>query len=214
MTSFVRWDFHAEETGREIIIPDGCVDILILSKSSRPRRVLVTDLDVTPRRALIEGGVHISGFRLRPGIFVNPRAIAAAAPEAIAHNLESFLCYDVDVLHVIQGLAAGDSLATAACRLGVSPRGLQRRLRGFSLPPPDFWRLLGRARSAATALPDGAPLAEIAADFGYSDQSHMTREFVRWLGIAPDRLRHAPERLNDIRQPGLGNWTGEQISTR
>jgi AraC-like DNA-binding protein len=111
-------------------------------------------------------------------------------------------------------LAAGDSLATAARRLGVSPRGLQRRLRAIGLPPPDFWRLLGRARSAANALPGGAPLAAIAADFGYSDQSHMTREFVRWLGIAPDRLRHAPARMDIIRQPGLGNWTGEQISTR
>jgi AraC-like DNA-binding protein len=82
------------------------------------------------------------------------------------------------------------------------------------LPPPDFWRLLGRARRAAGRIASGARLAEVADDAGYSDQAHMTRELARWFGMSPGQLRRSAPALDALLQPALGNWTGEQISTR
>ena len=96
----------------------------------------------------------------------------------------------------------------------VTVRTLQRRLKDLSLPPPEVWRLLGRARRAASMLPHRLPLADIAFDSGYSDQAHMTREFKRWFGQTPSMLRRNKTLLDDIAQPALGNWTGEQISMR
>jgi AraC-like DNA-binding protein len=81
-------------------------------------------------------------------------------------------------------------------------------------PSPDFWRLLGRARRAAGLLGAGWALADAAIESGYSDQAHMTRAFRRWIGAPPAALCADTGLLSDVTQPGLGNWTGEQISTR
>ncbi|MBI1651000.1 hypothetical protein C6Y62_12440 [Hyphomicrobium sulfonivorans] len=46
-------------------------------------------------------------------------------------------------------------------------------------------------------------------EYGYSDQAHMTREFVRWFGRSPEKLRQNPSAMSDLLQPGLGNWSEE-----
>ena len=47
-----------------------------------------------------------------------------------------------------------------------------------------------RIRWAARALRDGdAPIAEIALQAGFADQSHFTRTFVRHMGVPPGRYR-------------------------
>jgi len=47
-----------------------------------------------------------------------------------------------------------------------------------------------RADAAHRRLCAGdAPLASVASECGYSDQSHMTREVGRWYGRAPSRVR-------------------------
>ena len=44
-----------------------------------------------------------------------------------------------------------------------------------------------RLRTARTAIEEGVPLARAAADAGFADQSHMTRQFVRAYGLTPGR---------------------------
>ena len=68
--------------------------------------------------------------------------------------------------------------------------------------------MLGRARNAARTLSNGAEISDIALEHGYSDQSHMTREFVRWFGQTPDKIRNSPASLYELSQAGLGNWGG------
>lgn len=42
-----------------------------------------------------------------------------------------------------------------------------------------------RIKHAKTCLKTGASFAESAAECGFTDQSHMTRQFRRWIGITP-----------------------------
>lgn len=209
--AFSRWSYYAATTSPEIVLPDGCIDILALADDPR---LHVTTLDSFPRRILMRRGVQITGFRLRPGTLVDSRALAALRSDEISDHLGGVLHADSDLLGAVEGLAMGVRPVAVASQLGVSLRSLQRRLRATGLPPPEFWALLGRCRLAAAALEHELPLAEIAADSGYSDQPHMTREFVRWFGVTPNRLRNTPAFIDAIRQPGLGNWTGEHISTK
>jgi AraC-like DNA-binding protein len=49
-----------------------------------------------------------------------------------------------------------------------------------------------RFERAAAALSAGVPLADAAARYGYADQSHLTREFVRMAGTTPRAYTASP----------------------
>jgi AraC-like DNA-binding protein len=100
-----------------------------------------------------------------------------------------------------------DPLVLAACRrlgfdgsrvdrlaeaLGISDRQLRRRFHaavGYGPKMLDrvlrFRRFVSRASSASAGEFD---LARLAADLGYADQSHMTRDCLRLSGMTPARL--------------------------
>lgn len=59
-----------------------------------------------------------------------------------------------------------------------------RRAYGTS---PDRYRTLRRLALARQAIEQGVPLAQVAADAGFADQSHMTRQFKRAYGLTPAR---------------------------
>jgi AraC-like DNA-binding protein len=76
--------------------------------------------------------------------------------------------------------------------LSISLRTLQTRFRrDVGLTPKEFARIM-RLRATLKALEDGeAALADVAADRGFADQAHATRELRRITGLAPARLRAA-----------------------
>ncbi|AEG93229.1 helix-turn-helix domain-containing protein [Ramlibacter tataouinensis] len=94
--------------------------------------------------------------------------------------------------------------AAGAGRVGVSERSLERTTARATGQPPRYWRSLSRVRRAAMALRSPASLAEIAADHGYADQAHFSRECLRWLGQSPARLRASPRLLAVVAQSGYG----------
>jgi len=214
--SHVTWEFHAGEDTPVTVLPDGCRDVLIVSAPGRPPQTLLTDWDTGPRQVLVAKDTSIRAYRLRPGTVLSSdmlRAIAAT-PEDPDPVLLAAAERCAEMAALISLLAAPSAGLNAVARqAGVSGRTLQRHFRSQNLPSPDFWRQLGRARAAAIALAGPAPVVEIAAAAGYSDQAHMTRAFGQWFGASPARLRQDGARLADLLQPGLGNWTGEQIST-
>ncbi len=74
---------------------------------------------------------------------------------------------------------------------GLDPFAL---LRGFSRAyglPPHAWVIQERVRHAQALLRTGLAPAEVAAEVGFSDQSHLTRHFKRILGFTPGSYRHA-----------------------
>ena len=74
--------------------------------------------------------------------------------------------------------------------VGVHPIHLTRTFRKFyRCTPGDFIRMR-RARCAAELLTQSSkPLAEVALDSGFADQSHFTRLFRRAYGVAPGEYR-------------------------
>ena len=78
-------------------------------------------------------------------------------------------------------------LAAIAGRHPVHVAQSFRATTGISL---GAYQRLRRLTSLALALRHGnAPLAALAADFGYCDQSHMTSEFRSIVGVSPGRYR-------------------------
>lgn len=59
-----------------------------------------------------------------------------------------------------------------------------RKAVGFS---PLAYRNQRRVIEARRLLRDGGQIADVAAAVGYADQSHLTRQFQRIVGVSPGR---------------------------
>lgn len=76
--------------------------------------------------------------------------------------------------------------------LQTSERTLRRDfVSTIGLGPKLFARIL-RFRRAAAELAVSSSLAALAADHGYADHAHMTREFVAFAGLTPSELLRTP----------------------
>lgn len=86
----------------------------------------------------------------------------------------------------------GASIGALAIALGVSERQLRRRcVATIGYGPKMLGCILRfqRVWHAAAAVAAGrVPLAHLAADLGYTDQAHLTREFSRFAGTPPATL--------------------------
>ncbi|HET7171614.1 MAG TPA: AraC family transcriptional regulator [Gaiellales bacterium] len=95
------------------------------------------------------------------------------------------------VARVREHLAAHASEQTPAAELeriaGMDRYTLARHFRRAYGTSPDRYRTMRRLALARAEIAAGAPLARAAADAGFADQSHMTRQFVRAYGLTPGR---------------------------
>jgi AraC-like DNA-binding protein len=86
----------------------------------------------------------------------------------------------------------GSRVNELADALGLSERQLRRRFHdsvGYGPKTLDRVLRFRRLLSQAQAVADGdLDLARLAADLGYSDQAHMSRDSVRLTGLPPARL--------------------------
>lgn len=210
------WEYSVTASHNAVVRPDGCRDIIMTMGEETHPEIWITELDHQPRRVALQGGRSLIGYRLSPGVTLDPATLAASdasTPEKLRDLIESETGKDPEVRALITALTQPHAtVADVARQNGTSLRTLQRHFHKSTLPTPDFWRLLGRARRAIHAVARPIPLTEIAYAFGYSDQAHMTREFVRWFGITPSELRKNPAAIDDICQPGLGNWSEDTAS--
>lgn len=207
----LQWHCQVDSDEHAVIFPDGCRDILLVTEPDGTRWLKLADWDFRPRTVFLSAGMHITGFRMRPGVVLGEQDLPLMSTDPAL--IEQFICSEArrsPVLDdVIQALVERSSCSAnvLARQQGVSLRTLQRRFRELDLPALEYWRLLGRARRAAMMLSAGHSLIELAAEAGYSDQAHMTREFVRWFGLTPGKLLRCPEALHSLQQPGLCNWS-------
>lgn len=77
-------------------------------------------------------------------------------------------------------------IAELAARLGVSPRTLRRRFGAASgISPKQFARIRRLLRAAWGMAQGGESWGRLAAQAGYADQPHLTREMVDLTGLTP-----------------------------
>lgn len=80
---------------------------------------------------------------------------------------------------------------------GLDRYALARHFRALLGTSPYRYLVMRRLDRARLLMRDGSSLAEVAAEAGFSDQSHMTRQFGQAFGLTPGRwrtLQSAPER--------------------
>jgi AraC-like DNA-binding protein len=212
-----KWQYRADRSDRTLIYPDGCRDILFVGRVGEPGRLLLTEFDFRPRKVMLTAGTEITGFRLLPGAVPHRDLLVEMVRDADKAEtvLRSSQFGRDEIADAIEALVRrGTTVEAAARSLGTSVRTMQRLFARKALPPPEFWRLLARARRTVGLLSAAPSLADVACEAGYSDGAHMNRELLRWFGATPARLRQNRGLLDSLRQPGLGNWTGEHIPMR
>lgn len=100
---------------------------------------------------------------------------------------------------------APPSLDDVAQLMGLGRTAALRRFRREVGATPQDYAMQLRLRFARRALAAGDSIAEVAVATGFSDQSHLTRAFVRQFGLPPGRWRAATTKANivqDEEQPG------------
>ena len=87
-------------------------------------------------------------------------------------------------------LKVDTGLLELAALCGLSRSHFARAFRQTTGLPPHRWLLMQRVRQAKALLQATTlPLAEIALECGFADQSHLTRVFSRWVGLSPGAWR-------------------------
>jgi AraC-like DNA-binding protein len=129
--------------------------------------------DNEPRTGALREGLESLVARRDPAMIAEAREVAAVA--ALAEH-------DRSVCRIEQ----------LACAAGASVRTLQRLFDFHVGASPSFvirrWRIIEAAEAARRASDDGNSWrgwAAIAAELGYADQAHLTRDFRRHLGTSP-----------------------------
>jgi AraC-like DNA-binding protein len=141
------------------------------------------------------------------------RVASAATPEEAAHLLEAAAfarAVETEPDPIVAGAAAlllpgrTDDVASLPSELYISERTLRRRVQAaIGLPPKVVHRVLrfqGFLALAHGRGGDPAELAMLAAEAGYADQSHLTRECLRLAGLSPRALMQ--ESLEHCRRAG------------
>jgi AraC-like DNA-binding protein len=84
------------------------------------------------------------------------------------------------------GLRRVDQLAAAS---GMTARSLQRLFADYVGVSPKWVMRRARLHEAAERADSGEPIdwASLAADLGYADQAHLTRDFTATIGTSPTR---------------------------
>jgi AraC-like DNA-binding protein len=152
-----------------------------------------------PASELVDLTVPWEELRGPVGVALGESIAAAASPQAAAAILEQ------SVLHLLADADTPDPVVRAAVlrlqpwstadisslpsSLYISARQLRRRsLAAVGLAPKVVQRMLrfqGFLALAQAHAPESADLPMLAADTGYADQSHLTRESLRLSGLTP-----------------------------
>jgi len=70
----------------------------------------------------------------------------------------------------------------------VSDRSLRRHTMNTTGLSPYFFHQIQRAQQATQQLQQGVPIAQVAAEVGYTDQAHMTKSVKALMGLTPAQI--------------------------
>jgi AraC-like DNA-binding protein len=107
----------------------------------------------------------------------NPPVVKPAGQEGRAVNKA------VGYIHATLG--ENISLEQLSAHVGLSPFYFSRVFSKHMGLPPHAYRKQQRIHAAKQLLLGGMPIAEVAAETGFADQSHLTRHFKQIVGVPP-----------------------------
>jgi len=211
-----QWQFEAKTVGNSQVIPDGCRDLIFRASEGKSPNWQITSLDYTAYKVSCRAGDFFMGYRLRPGILIDEFALLETVKnlepgkdvteKQIEGMINNYCLHSPNVELALACLGAErNNVSMVARELGIGLRSLQRLVLKSTGKTPAFWIGLARARRAARKLATGGVLAQTAFDFGYSDQSHMSRDIKNWFGVSPGKLKYQPNMLAHRVQ--LAYWT-------
>lgn len=90
------------------------------------------------------------------------------------------------------------SLNRLAQLADLKPLRLLRLFRKQVGLPPHLYLVQTRVANAKALLRSGIPLAQVAVDTGFTDQSHLTRHFKRWVGVTPKQYALGCKNVQDF----------------
>jgi AraC-like DNA-binding protein len=169
------------EAGDGTVIPAGVPHrslsepggVLCFNAYVPPAEYALPDLMSAIRRLRLEAN-HISWEGVTTAIRSHQGGLREIACDAVAAPVEY--------------VATVDAVAT---RLGVSREGFSRTfVKRHGMPPHAYW-LMHRLNRARDLLRAGQPIADVAFETGFADQSHLGRWFKRAFGITPGLYRRA-----------------------
>jgi AraC-like DNA-binding protein len=194
----------SDHNGPKRIVPDGCLDLIVgdgtVFVAGPDTRVWESDSSSTlhgirfrPGRAprvlgiasdeLRDQRVELADLWGRQGVLTTERLLAE--PQALAgfvgENLRE--TEDPEVTELVRRLETGAPRVSAVIGdLAVSERQLRRRFtQAVGYGPATFLRVARLQRAIARA--GSAPLASLAADAGYADQAHLSRDCRELTGV-------------------------------
>jgi AraC-like DNA-binding protein len=198
------WEQQVDADHVQRVLPDGRADLLVYEDDQIQVVGLYDRVDLPH----LPAGTRIRGIRL------HPHAVTAAF-HVDAASLRNRMLPLADIVGSRRAARLGDprerdawlrsiapnsqteralrllarrSVDDTADALGFSARHLRRVVIGeIGLGPKMYQRVLRLQRFLAAAERD-AGLAQAAAEAGYSDQSHLSREVQSLAGLAPKRL--------------------------
>ncbi|MDP3653749.1 MAG: helix-turn-helix domain-containing protein [Rhodoferax sp.] len=189
------WRYTSTSTDSTVVLPDGCRDLILHVVPGQRPQWLLTALADTFYDVPGTVGECFWGFRLQPGAQFDDARLMRAVQAGPLHDAQDALplldaCVRLDprVVDALHSLSVSTTVATAARQLGVSERTLQRLVQAATGRHPAYWKCLARVRRATAGLSHAPSLVACAADHGFSDQAHMTREFQRWWGRTPSAV--------------------------
>jgi AraC-like DNA-binding protein len=94
--------------------------------------------------------------------------------------------------YLVASHASNVSLEDLAKVANLSPYHLHRVFTREVGMPPHAFQTQVRISRAKVLLSEGKPLQAVAAETGFADQSHFTREFKRYVGLTPGAYRSRP----------------------
>lgn len=200
--------------GPDVVWPDGCRDLIaIITKNHKPK-VICSALDSSPRHIFCPDETQFVGVRLSPGTTFHWDQSSTSKTLLDFDLSDYFNAFYRDENIDIQTHAVLNQLVNYVNSFAVktpawlahffedligetttkaymmSERTIRRKVVQTTGAPPRYWYGIARARRASLEVcRSEKPLSYIAADYGFSDQAHMTREFQRWFNSTPMRLR-------------------------
>lgn len=201
------WCFEADASRESLVAADGCFDLILRIAPRGDRTAFVYTPVAAAHRVSVETGTRMFGVRLQPGYGAavvdhadELRALAERASgegPALLERIEALVVSAAstarppDVVPEFVSRAretAGDYRLTSPSTRAAE-RELQRACRRWlGLSPKAFLRIQ-RAWAARQRIREGQPLATVAAELGFADQAHLTREVHQLLGVTPRELR-------------------------